>query len=91
MAVDLRKLEEIFHVAVSVEPDSRAHYLDSACDKNEELRHEVESLVSAYESSGDLLEENAVTMAMKLIGSKSTDSMIGQEIGPYKILSALGQ
>ncbi len=91
MAVDLRKLEEIFHVAVSVEPDSRADYLDTACEKNDELRHEVESLVAAYESSDDLLDENAVTMAMKLIGSKSTDSMIGQEIGPYKILSALGQ
>ena len=91
MAIDLRKLEEIFHVAVSVEPDSRADYLDSACEKNQELRHEVESLVAAYESGSDLLEENAVTMAMELIRSKSTDSMIGEEIGPYKILGALGQ
>jgi len=91
MAVDLRKLEEIFHVAVSVEPDSRAGYLDGACEKNEELRHEVESLVAAYESGSDSLEGNAVTMAMKVIGSNSTDSMIGQEIGPYKILCALGQ
>ncbi len=91
MAVDLRKLEEIFHGAVTVEPDSRADYLDSACHDDDDLRHEVESLVAAYESGGGLLEENAVTLALEVLGKSSNDSMIGQEIGPYKILSALGQ
>ncbi len=91
MAVDLRKIEEVFHGAMNVEPDSRATYLDSACRKDDGLRQEVESLVAAYESSGGLLDENAVTLAMKLMGSKSDDSMVGQEIGPYRIVSALGQ
>jgi serine/threonine protein kinase/tetratricopeptide (TPR) repeat protein len=91
MAVDLRKIEEIFHGAMTIEPDDRADYLDSACEHDEDLRLEVESLVVAYESGSGLLDENAVTLAMKLMGSKSGDSMVGQEVGPYRILSALGQ
>jgi eukaryotic-like serine/threonine-protein kinase len=91
MAANLQKIEEIFHVAMTVEPDSRAEYLDSACEDDEGLRLEVESLVTAYESGSGLLEENAVTLAMKLMGSKSGDSMAGQEVGPYRILSSLGE
>jgi serine/threonine protein kinase/tetratricopeptide (TPR) repeat protein len=91
MAVDLRKIEEIFHVAMNVEPDDRADYLDSACEHDEDLRLEVESLVVAYESGSHLLDENAVTLAMRLMGSKSADSMVGQEVGSYRILGALGQ
>jgi eukaryotic-like serine/threonine-protein kinase len=91
MVVDLQKIEEIFHVAMTVEAHDRADYLDGACEDDEGLRLEVESLVTAYESGSVLLEENAVTLAMKLMGSKSEDSMVGQEVGPYRIRSSLGQ
>jgi serine/threonine-protein kinase len=90
MAVDLRQIEEIFHGAMTVDVDSRSHYLDSACEKDAELRREVESLVSAYESDSGMLEENAVTLALRLMGAQAEDSMVGQEVGPYRILSALG-
>jgi serine/threonine protein kinase/Flp pilus assembly protein TadD len=91
MAANLQQIEEIFHQAMTVEPESRADYLDSACKKDDDLRQEVESLVAAYESGSGLLDENAVTLAMRLLRSESTDAIIGQEIGPYRILSALGQ
>ena len=38
--------------------------------------------------SNEALEENAVTLAMRLMGSKSGDSMAGQEVGPYRIRSS---
>ncbi len=69
-------------------PAERAAYLDSACE--DELRDEVDSLISAYESDGGRLEESAVTLAMRLLASDDPEALVGQEVGPYRILSALG-
>lgn len=88
---ELRQVEQIFHTALSLDSEQRPAYLDSACSGNEHLRREVESLVSAYENSGGLLEEAAVTLAMKVMGANAADSMPGRELGPYRIVRRLGQ
>jgi serine/threonine protein kinase len=87
----LAQVEEIFHGALSYDREDRAAYLEQVCAGDAVVRNEVESLVAAYDSSSGLLEETAVTLAMKVIGSSSDDSMVGQEVGFYKILSCLGQ
>ena len=76
---------------MTVSPEERAGYLDEVCEKDGDVRREVDSLIAAYESGGGLLDENAVTLAMKVLGSEPAHSMVGQEVGPYKILGALGQ
>src|SRR5262245_32413247 len=91
MATNLQQIEEMFHRALKVTPEERADYLDEACLEDEDLRREVNSLIAAYESGSRLLDDSAVTLAMKVLGSEETFSMVGQEVGPYKILSALGQ
>jgi len=88
---NLAEVEEVFHEAMSYDPEERVAYLSRACEGNAVLRHEVESLVSAYESGSGLLDHTAVTLAMKVIGSHPDDSMVGQEIGFYRIVSCLGQ
>ena len=88
---NLAEVEEVFHEAMSHDPEERVAYLGRACEGNAVLRHEVESLVSAYESGSGLLDHTAVTLAMKVIGSHSDDSMVGQEIGFYRIVSCLGE
>ena len=91
MATNLKQIEEMFHRAMIVSPEERAGYLDEVCEQNGDLRREVDSLIAAYESGSGLLDETAVTLAMKVLGSEPAPSMVGQEVGPYKILSALGQ
>src|SRR5260370_14324273 len=88
---DLEQVENIFQLVMTLKAEDRAAYLNRACEGDDELRQEVESLVAAYEGSNGFLDENAVTLAMKLLGSKPTDSMVGQEVGPYRILSSLGR
>src|SRR5437016_5362315 len=88
---NLAGVEEVFHVAMSYDPEERVAYLIRACEGNSVLRNEVESLVAAYESRSDLLDHTAVTLAMKIIGSRPDDSMVGQEVGFYRIVSCLGQ
>lgn len=91
MATNLQEIEEIFHLAMEVRPEERSGYLDHACSDDQHLRHEVDSLISAYESDSGMFDEGAVTLAMKVLGSSSADSMTGKEVGPYKILNLLGQ
>lgn len=76
---------------MDVSPDERAGYLDEVCVQDGNLRREVGSLIAAYESSSGLLDEGAVTLAMRVLGSEPEPSMAGQEVGPYKVLSALGR
>lgn len=76
---------------MDVSPEERSGYLDEVCQQDGNLRREVDSLISAYESSSGLLDEGAVTLAMRVLGSEPEPSMAGHEVGPYKILSALGR
>jgi serine/threonine protein kinase/Flp pilus assembly protein TadD len=88
---NLAQIEEVFHEAMSYDREERRAYLDRACAGNAVMLHEVASLVAAYDSSSGLLDETAVTLAMRVMGSRPDDSMVGQEVGVYKILSCLGQ
>jgi serine/threonine protein kinase len=75
---------------MSHDPDERRVYLERACAGDTMMRREVESLVAAHDSGG-LLDQNAVTLAMRVIGVRPDESMVGQEVGVYKILSCLGE
>ena len=91
MATNLQQIEELFHRAISVDPSERSGYLDRACQKNADLRREIDSLIAAYETSSGALDESAVTLAMRVLSAEAVDSMVGQEVGPYRILSLLGR
>ncbi len=89
---NLAQIEEVFHEAISCDPHERRAYLNRACAGDAVMLREVESLVRAYDtSSGGLLDDGAVSLAMRVIGSRADDSMIGQEIDVYRIVSCLGR
>src|SRR5439155_16240311 len=87
----LEYIENIFHVAITLKAAERASYLAEACGDDVIARQEVESLVSAYEEGDGLLNENAVTLGMRVLGSVAEESITGKEIGSYKILGFLGK
>lgn len=70
--------------------DQRAAYLDDVCANDVDLRREVESLLVASERAGSLLDSPAMEMAAPLFVNDSVESMLGQSIGRYRIISALG-
>jgi len=76
--------------ALEQEPVRRNLFLESACAGDEELRKEVETLLAAHNQGGSLLSSPAVVAATL----KSTDplqSLMGQRLGHYQILSRLGE
>lgn len=88
---NLAHIEEVFHAAMSCDPEERRAYLGRACAGDAVMLREVESLVAASDSSSGLLDETGVTLAMKVMGARPDDSMAGQTVGFYTILSWLGQ
>jgi serine/threonine protein kinase/TolB-like protein len=88
---DLNQIEELFHGAIDLSGAERSAYLARGCGSDEALRHEIESLLAAHEAGNGFLDEHAVTLAMQVMSAKSGESMVGRELGSYKILSSLGK
>ncbi len=83
-----RRAEEIFHAALERSPEARGAFLEEACGEDLELRRQVETLVSKDERAGStwdkpLLEDVAATI-------RTGGSLVGAQIGSYRILSPLG-
>ena len=84
------KIEEIYQTALELDSAERDAFLRQACKDDEELRREVESLISNYESAGDFIENPPNDIAADLIINTVRQNLIGKEIGHYQILSQLG-
>jgi tetratricopeptide (TPR) repeat protein len=67
-------------------PAERQAYLDQACAGNEALRHDVESLLSAYEHAGDFF-----SRTRQFDGSDFLPERPGTMIGRYKLLEKIGE
>jgi eukaryotic-like serine/threonine-protein kinase len=87
---DRQDIEELFHVALTLDGEARAKYLSLACDGKQLLRAEVESLLASFEKEIDFLEQPAFSLGMKVLGNGRETSLTGQQIGFYKILEKLG-
>ena len=78
-----QQVDKLLEQALEQEADRRAAFLEEACNGDADLRQEVESLLSAHGKAGDFIEAPASQGAGVRI-------VVGQQLGPYKILSLLG-
>ncbi len=84
-----QQIEKIYHSALELEESQRATLLEETCAGDEALRREVESLLR-LDSRGDrFIEEPASEVAAKMI-AQQPQSLIGQQLGSYQIVSLLG-
>ncbi len=67
----------LYHAALQRPPGERAAFLKEACDGDEALRQEIESLLGYEAASARFLETPAA-------------HMVGRELGPYRIVAPLG-
>ena len=85
------QVEQVYHAALEKEEGERAAFLANACAGDEELRKEVESLLSYQERSEDFIESPALDVAAKLLAKHQGPNVVaGQMINHYKIVSAIG-
>jgi serine/threonine-protein kinase len=80
-------VKDIFDQVRALPEGRRADSLDEACAEDHELRQEVESLLSSYETSADFLEQPAATVFASL---SAAGPLEGLTIGPYRVGSRVG-
>jgi serine/threonine protein kinase len=84
-----REVEHIYQSAMDREPEERQAWLADACEHDDQLRREVESLLAlnnvpvlvdqpAWQTGAELLDNDSIVVA-------------GTQLGPYRIDSLLGE
>lgn len=85
-----QQINHLFQSATDCTPEQRAVFLDEACHGDESLRHQVESLVFAYERTEHFIETPAFEVAPELLISEKGAALIEELIGHYRIESLIG-
>ncbi|HEV2101762.1 MAG TPA: protein kinase [Candidatus Acidoferrum sp.] len=94
-----QRIEELYHAALLVDAARRTTFLQKSCAGDQELRREVESLLSQEERIGEFLEQPAVLFWNRAsedarvkpgITPDDTLGILGRTISHYRILEKLG-
>ncbi len=85
-----QRIGQLFDEALELAPEQRAARLDQACGADTALRGEVENLLANQVGSKELLSRPAIEIAASLLAQNKHDSLLGQKISHYQILSLLG-
>jgi eukaryotic-like serine/threonine-protein kinase len=81
------RVTDLYHAALTRAPEARSAFLKDACDGDESLRREVESLLRYESGAARFLEQPAAVVAA---GAVSRTHMLNRQLGPYTILAPLG-
>ncbi len=90
-----QRIERVYDSAVELKPSDRQAYLEKACAGDDELRREVEKLISFDRKAGRFMESPALDVAAKALArsadrGKSVD-FVGQTILHYKVMEKVGE
>jgi len=72
-------------------PADRSVFVSDACDGDEELRKEIESLMSSDGRSGTFLDSPAYEAAAEMIVDHNSGLKKGRAIGPFEVLSFISR
>ena len=90
MASDPARISDLYHAALKRALEERSAFLAQACDGDDALRQEVESLLANDSAAAPFLETPAFEMVAGGLADAGRTQMIGRELGPYTILAPLG-
>ena len=85
-----QKIDELFLEALERAPRLRAAYLDKACAGDEELRSEVEALLTSNDEGLSFIDTPASEMFAGLLAPDEPELAAGQQISHYRILDLIG-
>ncbi len=86
----LSKIEQIYHSTLDISIGERPDFLSANCGDDQELRREVENLLSFAEVSSSLIDQPPGDVAAELIAETTNSALIGTNIKHYKIVSQIG-
>ena len=83
-----QRVKEVFEAARALPGEARSPYLLEACAGDENLRREIESLLTAYERAAGFLE---APVAQTFPHLPVAASLAHRRIGPYAVSSQIGR
>jgi len=83
-----KRVAEIYDSVIEAPPAARGAMLDEACQSDEDLRLEVESLLEAREAAGDFLSPDELHRHIRDLSRPEV--AVGDMLGRYQILSVVG-
>jgi serine/threonine protein kinase/tetratricopeptide (TPR) repeat protein len=93
-------IERTYHAALEREGEARSSFLNDTCAGDEELRSEVEELISHDHQGSSFIESPALAIAARELANDSNDQeqseisnspSAPQHVGPYKLLGPIGR
>jgi serine/threonine protein kinase len=85
-----RQIESLYYTALGRDDTEREAFLAEACAGDDELRREVESLLAVHEKAEGFMAAPALEVAAQVIAEDQGQTMSGQMISHYQVLSLLG-
>src|SRR5215475_13788307 len=85
-----RQIGHLYHTALELEPAAHAAFLDKACDGDDELRREVESLLHAHEQADGFIDGKVAGVVAEMAARQQATSFVGRSLGHYQTLSLIG-
>jgi len=94
-----QRIEQVYHSALAVEESRRSAFLDETCERDESLRREIESLLSAETAANAFMETPALEVLAKDLAQQSDSSdwniaddlqLAGKTVSHYRVLEKLG-
>jgi tetratricopeptide (TPR) repeat protein len=88
-----RRIEELFHSALEREGSGRPAFVEQACDGDQSLRREVESLLAEAGDTENFLETPALDLAARNLATSREPGTPSHPatIGRYRIIRLLGE
>ncbi len=84
-----QRINDLFQSALDCAPEDRSAFLQTACDGDEALRHEVESLLAAYQPNDEFTNALAFDHGVRLL--ERAQAQGEWRIGPYRVLREIGR
>ncbi|MBK6798358.1 MAG: protein kinase [Acidobacteria bacterium] len=89
-----QQIDELLDRAIELRVEERQGFLDSACEGDDDLKREVESLLKALDKSGTFIDKPPASKIGEIFsempGSSGHGSIIGNKLGNYQVVSLIG-
>jgi serine/threonine protein kinase len=85
-----REVKETLYATLQRAPEERERFLNESCKGDDDLRREVESLLSSSENAGSFMQNPAVGEVAETIAENREKFRVSQSLSHYKILKLLG-
>jgi eukaryotic-like serine/threonine-protein kinase len=85
-----RQIDRVFQDALERQSAERRAFLDAVCAGDNDLRDEVEALISCNDQQELLIDAPALEVAACFLAPDQPELITGQQVGHYEVLGLLG-